>query len=72
MAAARRAGIDPRWHPHDLRHRRVTTWLAQQKSAALVQQALGHADVRTTMGYAHLVPAHLRALVDEAQPVPQV
>ena len=65
MAAAKRAGIEPAWHPHDLRHRRVTTWLSQQKSAALVQQALGHADLRTTMAYAHLVPAHLKALVDE-------
>jgi integrase/recombinase XerD len=65
MAAAKRAGIDTAWHPHDLRHRRVTTWLAAGKDVAKVRQAVGHADLRTTMGYTHLVPAHLRDLVDE-------
>jgi len=67
VGAARRAGIDTAWHPHDLRHRRVTTWLAQQKSAALVQEAMGHADLRTTMGYKHLVPGDLSVLVDEPE-----
>lgn len=65
MAAAKRAEINPDWHPHDLRHRRVTTWLAAGKDVAKVKEAVGHADLRTTMGYAHLVPAHLRDLVDE-------
>ena len=48
---------------HDLRHRRVTTWLAEGKSAVLVKEAMGHADLRTTMGYTHLARKHLRALV---------
>jgi integrase len=29
----------------------------------LVKEALGHADLRTTMGYTHLAKEHLRALV---------
>lgn len=49
---------------HDLRHRRVTTWLAEGKPAHLVQKAMGHADLRTTMGYAHLVAEDLRQLVE--------
>jgi integrase len=65
MAAARRAEIDLAWRPHDLRHLRVTTWLAAGKDVAKVREAVGHADLRTTMGYSHLVRAHLRDLVDE-------
>jgi len=65
-AAAKRAEINPAWRPHDLRHRRVTTWLAAGKDVAKVRQAVGHADLRTTMAYSHLVPEHLRDLVDES------
>lgn len=30
----------------------------------LVKEALGHRDLRTTMGYYRFVPDHLRALVE--------
>ncbi len=50
---------------HDLRHRRVTTWLAEGKSPALIQKAMGHSDLATTMGYAHLLDRDLLALVEE-------
>ena len=40
---------------HDLRHRRVTTWLAAGGDAVKVKEAMGQADLRTTMGYTHLV-----------------
>ena len=50
---------------HDLRHRRVTMWLADEKSAVLVKEAVGHADLRTTMAYTHLAREHLRGLVDD-------
>ena len=63
-AAVRRAGLPKELHQHDLRHRRVTSWLAQGKPAHLVKEAMGHSDLRTTMGYSHLVPEHLRALVE--------
>ena len=53
-AALRDAGIDDfRWH--DLRHT-FATWLGT-KGAGLqvIQKALGHADVRTTMKYLHVI-----------------
>ncbi len=49
---------------HDLRHRRVTTWLAEGKNPVHVKEALGHADLRTTMGYTHLVRERLHSLVE--------
>jgi integrase len=68
-SAATRAKLSPALHQHDLRHRRVTTWLAEGKSAAIVQEAMGHSDLRTTMGYKHLSREHLRQLVsgDDSQ-----
>jgi len=62
-AAARTAGLSPSLHQHDLRHRRITKWLAEGKSPVLVKEAVGHADLRTTMGYTHLAKEHLKALV---------
>ncbi len=64
-AAAKRAKLPPELVQHDLRHRRVTTWLAEEKSAVLVKEAVGHADLRTTMAYTHLAREHLRSLVEE-------
>lgn len=52
---------------HDLRHRRVTTWLAAGASPVLVQKAMGHADLATTMEYAHLLDDDLLALVEDAE-----
>jgi len=65
--AAERAALPAGLHQHDLRHRRVTTWLAEGKDVVLVKEAVGHADLRTTMGYTHLAKEHLRGLVDERQ-----
>ncbi|GAC1613801.1 MAG: site-specific integrase [Gemmatimonadaceae bacterium] len=62
--AADQAILPPGFHAHDLRHRRVTTWLAQGQDIVKVKEALGHADLRTTMGYTHLSREHLRDLVD--------
>lgn len=63
-SAVERAGLPGELNQHDLRHRRVTTWLAEGKPAHLVQKAMGHSDLRTTMGYEHLVAEDLRALVE--------
>lgn len=68
--AAKRAGLPPEFRPHDLRHRRVTTWIAEGKDVTLIKEAVGHADLRTTMGYTHLAKEHLRALVEERKPAP--
>ena len=64
LSAAERAKLPMGWVMHDLRHRRATNWLAEGKSPVLVKEALGHADLRTTMGYTHLAKEHLRALVE--------
>lgn len=64
LNAAARTELPNGFRQHDLRHRRVTTWLADGKSPALVQQAMGHSDVKTTMGYYKFLPEHLRSLVD--------
>lgn len=63
--AAGRAKLPADLHQHDLRHARVTRWLADGKPAHLVKEAVGHADLRTTMGYSHLAKEHLRELVDD-------
>lgn len=63
--AARRAKLPRDFNQHDLRHRRVTTWLAEGKNPVHVKEALGHADLATTMGYTHSAKEHLRGLVDE-------
>jgi integrase len=49
---------------HDLRHRRATTWIAQGGDVVKVKEALGHADLRTTMAYTHLAREHLKDLVE--------
>ena len=67
ISAARCAGLPEDLNQHDLRHRRVTTWLAMGKSPALVQKAMGHSALATTMQYAHLVPDDLLALVEEPE-----
>jgi integrase/recombinase XerD len=64
-AAVKTAKLPAGFRRHDLRHRRVTTWLAEGKSPALVMKAMGHADLATTMSYMHLVPDDLRALVED-------
>lgn len=62
--AVSRAKLPCDLHQHDLRHRRVTTWLAAGADAVKVKEAMGHADLRTTMDYTHLVRENLRSLVD--------
>lgn len=62
--AADMAKLPANWHLHDLRHRRVTTWLAEGKDVVKVKEAVGHSDLKTTMGYTHLAREHLRDLVD--------
>jgi integrase len=63
--AVKKTKLPAGFRPHDLRHRRVTTWLAAGKSPVLVQSAMGHSSITTTMSYSHLQAEHLRALVEE-------
>lgn len=52
---AQRAGIDIDVHPHTLRHTFATDLYRQTKNIRLVQKALGHSDLSTTMIYTHIV-----------------
>lgn len=57
--------------PYDLRHTRITRWVAAGHNLALVQKAAGHASIRTTMTYVHLVDDDLSVLV-RPEPEPTV
>jgi integrase/recombinase XerD len=52
---ARRAGITKDVHPHMLRHTYATELYRESKDIRLVQKALGHASLATTMIYTHIV-----------------
>ena len=65
--AVDKAELPEALNQHDLRHRRVTTWLAAGKSPVLVQQAMGHSSIEITMRYYKFLPEHLRPLVEETE-----
>ncbi|EOU1580040.1 tyrosine-type recombinase/integrase [Clostridium perfringens] len=50
-----KAGINKHITPHTLRHTYATDLLRETKNIRLVQKALGHADLSTTMIYTHIV-----------------
>lgn len=52
---------------HDLRHRRVTTWLEEGHPIHVVQHAMGHSTVQVTEGYLHLTSRTLQQLVAEGE-----
>jgi len=60
---ARRAGIKARVTPHVLRHSFATELLDEGFTIREVQEALGHADVSTTMIYTHVMDSNLRAKI---------
>jgi site-specific recombinase XerD len=70
-AAVKRAGIGKHIRFHDLRHT-FASWLVMKGiDLRTVAQLMGHRDIRVTMRYAHLAPAHLQSAVDVlAQPRP--
>lgn len=68
-SAAKRADLPEGFRQHDLRHRRVTTWLAEGKSPELVKRAMGHARYETTAAYFQFLPEHLRSLVTDGPEV---
>jgi integrase/recombinase XerD len=58
---AEKAGI-PEWEqisPHTLRHTFATDLYRETKNIRLVQKALGHSDLSTTMIYTHIVDEEL-------------
>ncbi len=56
---AKKGGIKKRVHPHCLRHTFATDLLREAKDIRLVQKALGHASIATTMIYTHIVDDRL-------------
>lgn len=52
---AEKAGITKKISPHTLRHTYATDLLRATKNIRLVQKALGHVDLSTTMIYTHIV-----------------
>jgi integrase/recombinase XerD len=52
---ARKAGITKDVHPHMCRHTYATELYRASKDIRLVQKALGHASLSTTMIYTHIV-----------------
>ena len=56
---AKKGGIKKRVHPHSLRHTFATDLLREAKDIRLVQKALGHASIATTMIYTHIVDDRL-------------
>jgi integrase len=57
------AGV-PRYTPHQLRRTRGSELIAQGQRVEIVQRVLGHRDIRSTLGYAGLQEAHVRAALE--------
>jgi integrase/recombinase XerD len=53
-AAATRAGLEKKIHPHTLRHSYATHLLEENVNIRLISAYLGHASLETTLVYAHL------------------
>jgi integrase len=62
LGACRRAGLED-FHFHDLRHTFASHLVMNGVGLKAVQELLGHADIKTTMRYAHLSQEHLREAV---------
>jgi len=56
---AAKAGIEKNVHPHTLRHSFATDLYRETSKIRLVQKALGHSDLSTTMIYTHIFDEEL-------------
>ena len=53
-----------RYTIHQLRHTRGSELIAQGQRVEIVQRVLGHRDIRSTLGYAELNEAQVRAALE--------
>jgi integrase len=67
----KRAGIDRRVRPYDLRHTYASSlvagWLGRRWRLEEIKEQLGHRDIKTTQRYAHLAESAVCAAVRETQ-----
>lgn len=63
---SKRAGINKKISPHTLRHTFATDLYKHTKDIAVVQKALGHSDLSTTMVYVHLVSSDVEEALSSA------
>lgn len=66
--SAEMAGIKEHIHPHILRHSFATHLLRGGADLRVVQELLGHADIKTTEIYTSVDTTYLRAIVDKYHP----
>lgn len=57
----KKAGITKDVHPHMLRHTFATDLYSQTKNIRMVQKALGHSDLASTMIYTHIIDDEMEA-----------
>ena len=62
---ALKVGIEKDVHPHTLRHTYATELYRETKDIRMVQKALGHANLATTMIYTHIVDDHMETAMRE-------
>lgn len=62
------SGIDESVHPHTLRHSFATHLLQGGADLRVVQELLGHSDIRTTEIYTGLDTAYLKGVIDKFHP----
>jgi len=66
--AALMSGLEGRIHPHTLRHSFATHLLQGGADLRVVQELLGHADIRTTEIYTGVDRTYLKGVMDRCHP----